>query len=338
MMNDSTRKQREFHLKSRPQGVPTVGNFELVESELPPLKEGEFLVQNEWLSVDPYMRGRMRGGKSYVEPFELGAPMEGGCVGKVIESKHPKYSIGDCVLGNQGWREYWTSNGKGALRIDPDTTDIQNYLSVLGMTGMTAYVGLLKIGRLQEGETVFVSAASGAVGSIVCQIAKIKKCRVIASAGSATKIDWLKQRAGVDQAFNYHDVADVSTKLEELCPEGIDVYFDNVGGDHLQGAIDNMKTYGRIVCCGMISVYNDTQPAPGPNNLFKVIGKQLRVEGFIVRDHYDVHQEFQQQMSQWIQQNQIVWEETITEGLENAPTAFINLFGGEKLGKALVRV
>ncbi|MEZ6078009.1 MAG: NADP-dependent oxidoreductase [Pirellulaceae bacterium] len=338
MTSDSTRTQREFHLKSRPQGVPSVENFELVETELPPFNEGEFLVQNEWLSVDPYMRGRMRGGKSYVEPFELGAPMEGGCVGRVIESKNPKYSVGDYVLGNQGWRKYWISNGKGAQRIDPDASDIQNYLSVLGMTGMTAYVGLLKIGRLKEGETVFVSAASGAVGSIVCQIAKLKKCRVIGSAGSAAKIKWLKEKAGVDQAFNYHDVEDLSAKLEELCPEGIDVYFDNVGGDHLQAAIDNMKTFGRIVCCGMISVYNDAQPTPGPNNLFKIIGKQLRVEGFIVRDHYDVYREFQQHMSQWIQQKQIVWEETITDGLENAPSAFINLFGGDKLGKALVRV
>jgi NADPH-dependent curcumin reductase CurA len=300
--------------------------------------EREFLVQNEWLSVDPYMRGRMRGGKSYVAPFELDEPMEGGCVGKVIESKHPKFSEGDYVLGNQGWREYWKSNGKGAQRIDPQMTDIQNYLSVLGMTGMTAYVGLMKIGQLKEGETVFVSAASGAVGSIVCQIAKIKNCKVIGSAGSAAKIKWLKEQAGVDEAFNYHDVPDVSAKLAELCPQGIDLYFDNVGGDHLQGAIDGMNDFGRIVCCGMISVYNDEQPQPGPNNLFKIIGKRLRVEGFIVRDHTDMYPEFVKQMTQWIKSGRIVSEETITEGLENAPAAFIDLFGGDKLGKALVRL
>ena len=338
MAANNTRKQREVHLKSRPAGVPNKENFELVETVVPQIDEGEFLVQNEWLSVDPYMRGRMRGGKSYVAPFQLDEPMEGGCVGKVIESKHPKFSVGDYVLGNLGWREYWKSNGKGAQRLDPQMTDIQNFLSVLGMTGMTAYVGLMKIGQLKEGDTVFVSAASGAVGSIVCQIAKIKKCIVIGSAGSAAKIKWLKEQARVDEAFNYHDVQDVSAKLAELSPQGIDLYFDNVGGDHLQGAIDSMNDFGRIVCCGMISAYNDEQPQPGPNNLFKIIGKRLRVEGFIVRDHTDVYQEFLQQMTQWIQDGRVVWEETITDGLENAPTAFINLFGGDKLGKALVRI
>lgn len=338
MTDNNSRKQREIHLISRPSGVPKKEDFELVETDAPEVNDGEFLVQNEWLSVDPYMRGRMRGGKSYVEPFELGKPMEGGCVGKVVESKHPKFSEGDYVLGNLGWRDYWKSNGKGAQRIDPQRTDIQNYLSVLGMTGMTAYVGLTKIGQLKEGETVFVSAASGAVGSIVCQIAKIKNCKVIGSAGSSAKIKWLKEQAGVDEAFNYHDVQDVSSKLAELCPQGIDLYFDNVGGDHLQGAIDNMNNFGRIVCCGMISGYNDEQPQPGPNNLFKIIGKRLRVEGFIVRDHTDVYLEFVQHMTQWIKSGRVVWEETITDGLENAPAAFIDLFGGEKLGKALVRI
>lgn len=339
MATSSTRRQRELHLKSRPQGVPTAENFELAEFEMPALKEGEFLVRNEWLSVDPYMRGRMREGKSYVAPFELGKPMEGGCVGKVVESKHAKFSVGDCVLGNQGWRELWISSGEGVQRVDAQATDLQNYLGVLGMTGLTAYVGLMQIGQLKEGETVFVSAASGAVGSIVCQIAKLKNCRVIGSAGSAKKIEWLKKQAGVDHAFNYHDVDDVSAKLAELCPKGIDVYFENVGGDHLQGAIDNMNAFGRIVCCGMISSYNDKEPQPGPNNLFKIIVKRLRMEGFLVFDHIKLQPEFHQQMTQWINQGQIKWEETITEGLENAPAAFIDLFGGQdKMGKALVRV
>lgn len=339
MAASSTRRQRELHLKSRPQGVPTVENFELAEFDMPAVKEGEFLVRNEWLSVDPYMRGRMREGKSYVAPFELGEPMEGGCVGKVVESKHAKFSVGDYVLGNQGWRELWISSGEGVQRVDAQATDLQNYLGVLGMTGLTAYVGLMQIGQLKEGETVFVSAASGAVGSIVCQIAKLKNCQVIASAGSAKKIEWLKEQAGVDQAFNYHEVDDVSAKLAELCPQGIDVYFENVGGDHLQGAIDNMNTFGRIVCCGMISSYNDEQPQPGPNNLFKIIVKRLRMEGFLVFDHIKLQPEFHRQMTQWIKQGQIKWEETITEGLENAPTAFIELFGGQdKMGKALVRI
>lgn len=339
MATSSIRRQRELHLKSRPRGVPTVENFELAEFDMPAVKEGEFLVQNEWLSVDPYMRGRMREGKSYVAPFELGKPMEGGCVGKVVESKNPKFSVGEHVLGNQGWRELWISSGDGVQRVDAQAADPQNYLGVLGMTGLTAYVGLMQIGQVKEGETVFVSAASGAVGSIVCQIAKLKNCQVIGSAGSAKKIEWLKQQAGIDHAFNYRDVDDVSAKLAELCPKGIDVYFENVGGDHLQGAIDNMNAFGRIVCCGMISSYNDQEPQPGPNNLFKIIGKRLRVEGFLVFDHIKLQPEFHQQMTRWIKQGQIKWEETITEGLENAPAAFIDLFGGQdKIGKALVRV
>lgn len=339
MTVSSTRRQRELHLKSRPQGLPTTDNFELAEFDMPAVKDGQFLVQNEWLSVDPYMRGRMREGKSYVAPFELGKPMEGGCVGKVVESKHPKFSVGDYVLGNQGWREYWLSSGEGVQQVDAQATELQNYLGVLGMTGLTAYVGLTQIGDLKEGQTVFVSAASGAVGAIACQIAKLKNCRVIGSAGSAHKIEWLKKQAGVDHAFNYHEVDDVSAKLAELSADGIDLYFDNVGGDHLQGAIDNMKDFGRIVCCGMISGYNDENPQPGPNNLFKIIVKRLRVEGFLVFDHIKVQPEFQRQMAHWIQQGQIKWEETITEGLENAPRAFIDLFGGQdKIGKALVRV
>lgn len=339
MTASTKRQQREIHLKSRPQGMPTKGDFELAEFAMPVLQDGEFLVQNEWLSVDPYMRGRMREGESYVAPFELGKPMEGGCVGEVVESKHPKFAVGDHVLGNQGWRKFWISRGEGVQRVDAQASDLQHYLGVLGMTGLTAYVGLTQIGNLKEGDTVFVSAASGAVGSVVCQIAKLKHCQVIGSAGSTKKIEWLKKHAGVDRAFNYHDVEDVSVKLAELCPDGIDLHFDNVGGKSLQGAIDNMKNHGRIVCCGMISGYNDEQPQPGPNNLFKTIVKRLRIEGFLVFDHIAVQAEFQKQMSRWIQQGQVKWEETITQGLENAPTAFIDLFGGtEKMGKALVRV
>jgi NADPH-dependent curcumin reductase CurA len=280
----------------------------------------------------------MREGESYVEPFALGKPMEGGCVGKVIQSNRDGFAEGDYVLGDKGWRDCWVSDGEGVVKVDPDAALVQQYLGVLGMTGMTAYVGLMKIGQLQQGERVFVSAASGAVGSIACQIAKIKKCRVVGSAGSAEKLQWLKRKAGIDEAFNYHDTDDVSAKLAELMPDGIDVYFDNVGGDHLEGAIDNMRDFGRIVACGMISAYNDETPQPGPRNLFKIIAKRLRVQGFIVRDHFDMRAEFVRDMEQWIQANEIVWEETVTEGLENAPQAFINLFHGDKMGKALVKL
>lgn len=263
---------------------------------MPAIGDGEILVENKWLSVDPYMRGRMNDSDSYVPPFELNAAMEGGCVGRVIESANEDFSKGDWVLGNQGWRRYWASDGAGVQKIDADRAQPQNYLSVLGLTGMTAYVGLFEIGKLKQGDSVFVSAASGAVGSIVCQMAKLNNCRVVGSAGAAEKIDWLKEKAGVDAAFNYHDVDDVSAKLKQLCPDGIDVYFDNVGGDHLEGAIDNMNRDGRIICCGMISGYNDKSPRPGPNNLFKIIGKRLRLEGFIVRDHQDLAEEFTEKM------------------------------------------
>jgi hypothetical protein len=330
--------QKEVHLISRPQGVPTLENFEVSETYVPSPDTGEILVRNLWLSVDPYMRGRMNESESYVPAFELGEPMEGGCVGEVVESNNKQFSVGDHVLGNQGWREYWTSYGEGVSKIDTEAAEPQNYLSILGLTGMTAWVGLNEIGKLKDGENVFVSAASGAVGSIVCQIAKIKNCRVVGSAGSADKIAWLKNEAGVDEAFNYHDTDDVSATLAKLCSEGIDLYFDNVGGDHLAGAIDHMNDFGRIVCCGMISGYNDEEPKPGPANLFKIIGKRIRMQGFIVRDHQDLQAEFQKEMGEWIRDGRIVWEETTTEGIENAAKAFIDLFDGDKMGKALVKV
>ena len=331
-------KHREVHLKSRPQGTPTRENFDVVEVETPSPRDGEILVRNEWMSVDPYMRGRMREGKSYVPPFQLGEPMEGGCVGKVLESKCEGFAEGDYVLGDLGWREAWCAGPDHATKIDPAGVPTQAYLGVLGMPGMTAYVGLTKIGGLQASDRVFVSAASGAVGSVVCQIAKLKGCFIVGSAGSKKKIDWLKEKAGVDAAFDYHQTEDVSATLAELAPEGIDLYFDNVGGDHLEAAIGSLNDFGRIVACGMIATYNEETPPPGPRNLFLVVAKRLRMQGFIVRDSLDLQPEFHRQMTQWITDGQIVWEETVTEGLENAPEAFLNLFRGDKLGKALVKL
>lgn len=290
-------KSKQIQLQSRPEGKPEEKNFRLQEVELGDLEEGQFLVKNNFISVDPYMRGRMRDSMSYVNPFQLNEAMEGGCVGKVIESKNNKFLEDSYVLGNAGWRDYWISDGNNATIIDVENVSPSAYLSVLGMTGMTAYVGLMKIGELKNNSTVFVSAASGAVGSVVAQIAKIHGCRVIGSAGSAEKIAWLKDEAGIDEAFNYHKTENVSAKVHELCPEGVDLYFDNVGGDHLQAAIDAMNDYGRIVCCGMISGYNDEKPVPGPNNFFKIIGKKIRMEGFIVRDHLEIQEEFLGKMS-----------------------------------------
>jgi NADPH-dependent curcumin reductase CurA len=325
-------------------GVPTHQNFELAETQVPNPKEGEFLVRNIWMSVDPYMRGRMTERKSYVPPFELGKALEGACVGKILESKNNQFPVGSYVLGISGWREYWVSDGSsgsGVSKIDPNMGPIQHFLGIFGMTGLTAYVGLLRIGQLKEGETVFVSAASGAVGSVVCQIAKIKSCYVIGSAGSEDKVKWLISDAGIDYAFNYKELkSDISTELvkAEYSKNGIDLYFDNVGGDHLEAALNHMKTFGRIVLCGMISQYNATSLTPGPSNIFLAITKRLRLQGFIVRDHYDILNQFHADISKWISEGKIKWEETIFEGLENAPKAFIALFNGENFGKTLVRI
>ncbi|MDQ6724348.1 MAG: NADP-dependent oxidoreductase [Thermoproteota archaeon] len=334
----------EIHLKQYPQGMPTEDIFETVRMNIPEPKVGEFLVRNIWMSVDPYMRGRMRSPeetKSYIDSFQLKKPLEGSCVGQIIESKNNQFRTGEYVLGIFGWREYWLSNGKDVMKIDSEIAPIQTYLSVLGMTGLTAYVGLLNIGKLNEGkDTVFVSAAAGAVGSIACQIAKIKGCHVVGSAGSNEKAEWLLDEIKLDYAFNYKTVGEnnLSYELKKGCPGGIDLYFDNVGGKQLEAALDNIKTFGRIVLCGMISQYNATLPLPGPSNLFLSITNRVRIQGFIVRDHYDMLNEFHSSISKWIREGKLKWKETVIEGLEKAPKAFVGLFKGENFGKMLVKI
>ncbi len=335
---ESQIKTRQIELKSRPNGIPTEANFQLGEQTLSPIVKGEFLVQNEWMSVDPYMRGRMNDSASYVPPFQIGKPLEGGCVGKVIESRNDDFAVGDYVLGNLGWREKWKSSGEGVSVVDPNLFPVQTFLSVLGMTGMTAWAGLTRVARLKPKRTVFVSAASGAVGSIVCQIAKSMDCRVIGSAGKEEKIAWLLEKAHVDDVFNYKKTEDLSAALGSLAPDGIDVYFDNVGGEHLESALDHMSLHGVVVSCGMISTYNATEPTSAPRNLFKIIGKRIRMEGMLVFDFLDQRDAFLRDMSGWIKSGAIVWGETITDGLENAPAAFIGLFNGDNIGKSLVRI
>jgi NADPH-dependent curcumin reductase CurA len=329
---------RQIELKSRPSGVPTKDNFRLSVGFIEPLVEGEFLVQNEWMSVDPYMRGRMKDTDSYVAAFQIDKPLEGGCIGKVIESRNTNIVQGDYVLGSLGWREKWKSSGNGVTKIDSKMVPLQTYLGVLGMTGMTAWAGLTRIAKLKRGSTVFVSAASGAVGSVVCQIAKAMDCRVIGSAGSHEKIEWLKRMAHVDEVLNYKEVDNLLNELGRHAPNGIDVYFDNVGGEHLEAALDHMTVHGVIVSCGMISTYNETEPSTAPRNLFKIIGKRIRLEGMLVSDHLTEREAFIRDMTGWIASGQIVWEESISHGLENAPSAFIGLFTGENIGKALVRI
>lgn len=335
-----TKVSKEISLTEYPYGMPTENNFKLVQVHIPePTKEGEFLVRNIWMSVDPYMRGRMReGSNSYIPPFKLGQPLEGACVGQIITSNNNQFTVGEYVLGMLGWREYWLSNGSDVIKVNPKIAPIQSFLGTFGMTGLTAYVGLLKIGELKEGDTVFVSAASGAVGSVACQIAKTKGCHVIGSAGSEEKVKWLVDQAGIDNAFNYKEVNDISEHLRKICPDKIDIYFDNVGGKHLEAALDNMKTFGRIVLCGMISQYNSSSPLPGPSNLMLAITNRLKLQGFIVRDHYNMLNEFHAAMAKWIGQGNIKWKETVSEGIENAPKAFLGLFKGENFGKMLVKI
>jgi NADPH-dependent curcumin reductase CurA len=329
---------REIRLKRRPVGLPSESDFELVAVPIAAPKAGEMLVRNLYMSVDPYMRGRMIEQPSYVQPFQLGQPLEGGCVGQVVQSEGGTFQVGDYVLGRQGWREYYISHGADLTKIDPTIAPLQAYLGILGMPGLTAYVGLLDIGQPQAGNTVFVSAAAGAVGSVVCQIAKLKGCRVVGSVGSAAKVQWLQDVAGIDAAFNYKEVESLTTELGKHCPHGVDVYFENVGGAHLEAALEHMNIRGRIALCGMISQYNESQPSAGPSNLRLAVRKRLMLRGFIVSDHVDRQPQFYADMGAWIADGKIRWEETIVEGIQYAPQAFLGLFTGENMGKMLVRL
>jgi hypothetical protein len=318
--------------------MPTEEDFEIIEVPVPDPGEGEILVQNIYMSVDPYMRGRMIDRESYQPPFQLGKTLEGGSIGKVVKSNGGTFQIGDYVLSNLGWREYYVSNGSGLTKIDHTIAPIQSYLGVLGMTGLTAYGGLLNIGKPKEGETIFVSAASGAVGAVVCQIGKIKGCRVVGSAGSKEKVAWLLEEAGIDAAFNYKEVNNLRKELGKHCPNGLDIYFESVGGKHLEAALEHMNNYGRIALCGAISQYNATAPPQGPRNLYIAIGKRLTLKGFIGSDHNDLLPQFYADMGQWIEEDRMKWKETVLEGIENAPKAFIGLFSGENFGKMLVKI
>ena len=326
-------KSREWRLAARPQGMPTPADFELAEVEVGEPDDGQAVIRNAFMSVDPYMRGRMNDVKSYVPPYQLGQALYGAAVGEVIASRNEHLAEGDWVSHQLGWRELAVSDGRGVLKVDPSLAPPQAYLSVLGMIGLTAYVGLLDIGQPKEGETVFVSGAAGAVGSLAGQIARIKGCRVIGSTGSDEKVAWLRDELGFDRVFNYK-----TASLKEELADGIDIYFDNVGGEHLEAAIFALRTYGRIVACGSISRYNDTVPRPGPRNMHMITTKRLRMQGFIVFDHNDRYPEFAQDASGWLRDGSLKYRETIVDGLEHAPEALIGLLGGANTGKMLVRL
>ncbi len=328
---------REVRLKSRPRGEPTAENFELAEVELAEPGDGEVRVRNLWMSVDPYMRGRMNDVQSYVPPFQIGEALQGGAVGEVVASRDPSLREGDLVESFFGWREGFTVSAAAVRKLETHGLPPQAFLGVAGMPGMTAYVGLLKIAALKDGDVVFVSAAAGAVGQVVCQIAKLKGHRVIGSAGGAEKTAFLKE-IGVDEVIDYRAEADLTAALARAAPGGIDVYFDNVGGAHLEAALLNAKPMGRFALCGMISQYNATDIGPGVRGLILAVGRQLRLQGFIVSSHNDLMPAFARDIAQWIGEGKVKWRETIEEGLENAPVAFLKLFKGENLGKMLVRL
>ncbi len=323
---------REIRLAARPSGAPQPSDFELAEVDLPEPGEGELLIRNACLSVDPYMRGRMNDARSYLPPFQLGEPLSGGAVGQVVVSHNDEWPEGSWVVHSLGWREAAVSDGTGLLPVDPSLAPVSTALGVLGMTGLTAYVGLLDVGRVREGETVFVSGAAGAVGSVAGQIAKLKGCRVIGSAGTPDKVAWVRE-LGFDEVFDYRE-----TDTREALAEGIDVYFDNVGGATLEAAIGALRRNGRVVACGAISQYNATEAQPGPRNLFMVVTKRLRIEGFIVSDHYDRFPAFLADMGAWVREGKVRYRETIVEGIENAPAAFMGLLQGDNVGKMLVKV
>jgi NADPH-dependent curcumin reductase CurA len=331
-------KNLEIHLDSRPTGLPDESTFRFVESDVPDPAGGQLLVRNIYMSVDPYMRNRMYDRKSYQPPYKLGETMEGGAIGRVINSRNDNFKEGDFVLSNQGWRRYFLSNGRRLRKVDPNLAPLSTYLGVMGMPGWTAYVGLLDIGKPDAGETVVVSAAGGAVGSVACQIARIKGCQVVGSAGSDAKVTWLREELGLSGAYNYKSVPSHRAAMRRLCPDGIDICFENVGGEHLEAAISRMNDFGRIVLCGMIAYYNAPEPFPGPRNLSLAVTKRLTLQGFIIIDHRDRLADFYRDMAAWIADGQIKWRETIVEGLENAPQAFLGLFKGQNIGKMLVRI
>jgi NADPH-dependent curcumin reductase CurA len=331
-------KNREIRLKKRPVGMPTPADFELVEAPVAAPGPGQVLVRNSYMSVDPYMRGRMVDRESYTPPFQIGEALSGGAVGQVVESKNDKFKKGDFVSNFAGWREWFLSTGADLQKIDPALAPLSAYLGTFGMPGLTAYAGLLKVGELKEGERVFVSGAAGAVGAVVAQIAKAKGCYVVGSAGAQDKCDWLTKEAGVDKVIHYKSCGDLATAVRAAFPQGIDVYFDNVGGEHLNAALANMRMNGRIPVCGMIAQYNATELPPGPSNIINVIPMRIMIKGFIVSDWFNLMPEFIRDMSGWAKAGKLKWKETIVDGIENAPKAFIGLFHGDNTGKMLVRV
>jgi NADPH-dependent curcumin reductase CurA len=327
---------REIRLASRPTGLPTAADFTLASAEVEPLRDRQVLVRNRFMSVDPYMRGRMNAGKSYIPPFELGKTLDGGAVGDVIESSSREFKPGDAVISSFGWREFFIASPNQLHAVDRDVQPLSVYLGALGMTGMTAWVGLNLV-EVKAGDVIFISGAAGAVGSVAGQLAKLRGCRVIGSAGSMEKVLFLRETCGFDIAFNYRS-APVLEQLNEAAPDGIDVYFDNVGGETLEAALSALRAHGRIIACGGISGYNEEKPRPGPSNLFNMITKRLTMKGMIVRDWLDRQNEFEKEVGGYFRSGKLKHGETVAQGIDNAVDAFLGLFQGQNIGKMVVKL
>jgi NADPH-dependent curcumin reductase CurA len=327
---------RRVVLQSRPVGAPKPSDFALVDAPVPAPGDGEILCRTIYLSLDPYMRGRISGVKSYAKGVDPGDLMVGGTVGEVLESKHPGFKAGDLVQGYDGWQTHGVSKGVGVRTLDPAHAPISTALGVLGMPGMTAYVGLLDIGQPKAGETVVVSAASGAVGAVVGQIAKLKGCRVVGIAGAKAKCDYVVSELGFDACVNYK-TDDLVPALQRACPKGVDVYFENVGGEIGEAVVQLLNPFARVPLCGLISMYNATGPVAGPS-WRALLTNRVLVKGFIVSDHLDRMPAFLADVGGWVRDGRIKYREDVVEGLENAPAAFIGLLQGKNFGKLLVRV
>jgi len=329
-------RNRDIRLNKRPSGLPQPGDFQFFEDPIPTPKSGQVLVKNLYMSVDPYMRGRMADRRSYAAPYQIGETLAGSAVGRIVTG-NGQLAPGDYVVSQNGWREWFVCDGWDLRKVDPSVAPVQAYLGVLGIPGLTAYAGLKRIGGLQKDDRVFVSAAAGAVGSAACQIALATGCEVVVgSAGTDEKCAWLRD-LGIE-AFNYHDTDDLGVTLADHMPGGIDLYYENVGGDHLEAALDNMREQGRIVVCGLIDQYNAPEPPPGPCNLDLIVKRRLTMRGFLVTDHLDLMDSFLEDMRRWIAEGKMKWRETVADGIENAPAALIGLFHGDNIGKMLVKL
>ena len=327
---------REIRLASRPKGIPTAANFSRAQTELKTLPDQQVLVRNLFMSVDPYMRGRMNERKSYVPPFEIGKVLEGGAVGEIIESRAKESKVGDAVTSNFGWREYFIASPKDLHPVSRAVQPLSVYLGALGMTGMTAWAGLHLV-KVEAGDVIYISGAAGAVGNVAGQLAKLRGCKVIGSTGSMEKVKFLREECGFDIAFDYK-TGPVIEQLNVEAPDGIDVYFDNVGGEALEAALSVLRVHGRIIACGGISGYNEEKPRPGPNNLFNITTKRLTMKGLIVHDWLDRQGEFEKEVSGYLQSGKLKNKETVVEGLDQAEDAFIGLFKGENIGKMVVKL